>query len=110
MTPPAALPFRVAAAAATTAIALIAAVAACSDKPAQPTAPRAPVQVAPAVVTGPATAGVSTVCLAYMTKQSVAQQKLDEALKGQQSVDDQLVSTLRSRVEKLDEIVADACN
>ena len=105
MTPRAPLALRVAA---TTAIVLVAA-AACTDKPAQPTAPRAPRQAAAAVVPGaPAVSGVSTVCLAYMTKQSVAQQKLEEAR--EQHAADEVVGSLRSRVEKLDEIVADACN
>jgi len=85
------------------------ALAACSDKPAQPTAPRAPAPVAAAVVPGgTAPAGASTVCLAYLAKQSVAQEKLTVA--EERSASAEIVAPLRARVEKLDAIVADACN
>jgi len=87
---------------------VLVALAACSDKPAQPTAPRAPVQAAAVVTGGTAPEGASTVCLAYLAKQSVAQEKLTVAEERQAS--DEIVAPLRARVEKLDAIVADACN
>jgi hypothetical protein len=101
-------PLLLSVAAATTALV---ALAACSDKPAQPTAPRAPVQTAADAVvpgSGAALAGASTVCLAYSAKQSVAQKKLEEAQEAHASAEQ--IASIRSRAEKLDEIVADACN
>lgn len=90
------------------AVTALAALAACSDKPAQPTAPRAPVPVAAAVVPGNATAGASTVCLAYTAKKSVALEKIEEARERHASAEE--LASLRGRAEKLDEIAADACN
>ena len=83
------------------------AVAACDDKPQHPTAPSdatAAVVTASAPVDG---AGVSTVCLAYMTKQSVAREKLADLEKGQSPASAR--ESLEKRVEKLDAMVADVC-
>ena len=107
MTRPAAL--RVAAAFAAGALVTVAVVA-CDDKPQHPTAPEA---AAAAVTESPALtpaggAGVSTVCLAYMSKQSVAQEKLEAAKASVESSD--AIEALQTKVDKLDAMVADACH
>lgn len=84
------------------------AVAACDDKPEHPTAPSEP---AAAVVTAPAPvagSGVSTVCLAYMTKQSVAKEKLAEAVKAKSQATVRML--LEKKIEKLDAVIADVCH
>jgi hypothetical protein len=85
-----------------------AAFAACNDdKPKHPTAPESPaasVSDAPAL---DAAGGVSTVCLAYRNKLSVAQEKLADATKGKAGMVTRVA--LAKKAEKLDAMTKDAC-
>lgn len=81
--------------------------AACADQT-QPTAPKAAPAPAAAVAIPVAQSNGSTVCLAYMNKQSIARMRAKTAQDRHEDVE--TVADLQAKSDKIGAIAADACN
>ncbi|MFL5577171.1 MAG: hypothetical protein ACJ79S_14510 [Gemmatimonadaceae bacterium] len=97
---------RAAAMAATVAGAAVAVLACDDNKSKHPTAPEAAAPTIVATAPAPA-AGVSTVCLAYMNKASVARDRLAQAREKNEGAAARAIYS--RKVEKLDAMAKDAC-
>jgi hypothetical protein len=93
---------------------LLAGLAACTDKAETPT-PTSPVPTAAvraSVSSAPVSSG-STVCLSYVTKRAAAEARLKHSRELRDLGNDgaeKLVKSSEAEVEKVNDIIADACN